>query len=287
MRFRTVYLNQASFDKLSTQLGLGWAIWYSSIDDPGKDSGHSLSFKRVLVPGGANPWCRDDKNNWNPDIPKHALVVYLDDNEAAMGGTTTVGYTPDEKNSDAGRHWMRMGGSATDWDYGTYRHDVSMRKGEMTYGRDVAHKLGHAFGLLHEHQRPDRNDHVDYNCKMLIGYDAALIRAIKDGHTPLELCNKAIVANKYGFAASQFTKDGDLIDGATASKDYDIRSIMHYTSRNFADPEKFKDHPNDPEYLPLTKKENGGPKEIIPEPEPFPDVDVTDLDAQAIKAMYP
>ncbi|KAH7398654.1 hypothetical protein DE146DRAFT_755650 [Phaeosphaeria sp. MPI-PUGE-AT-0046c] len=259
------YLNQKSFDKLSTQVNIGWAIWFSSIGSPSAASGHSLDFKRVNVPGGANPWCRDEAGNWNTDIPKHALVVYLDDDEQALGGTTTVGYTPDEKNSDAGRHWMRMG-TATDWDY--------------------AHELGHAFGLLHEHQRPDRDEHVKYNCKMLFGYNDALLRAIKDGHLPLELCSKAKIANLYGFAASQFTKDGNLIEGATSSKEYDIHSIMHYTSINFADPAKVRKHPGDPEYLPLTKKENGGPKEIIPEPEPFPDVDVTELDVSAIKAIW-
>jgi hypothetical protein len=36
----------------------------------------------------------------------------------------------------------------------------------------------------------------------------------------------------------------------------------------------------------LLKKDGDG-KHIIEEPEPFPEFDMTDLDAEAIRAMYP
>lgn len=122
---------------------------------------------------------------------------------------------------------------------------------------------------------------------MLDGYAKALYRALQDGFTEGDLCNTALIASKYDFAATQFVQNGDLIQGAQFSKEYDIHSIMHYTSQNFANVELMREHPNDPQYLPLTKREKDGPKEIIPEPEPFPDVDVTSLDVQAIKALYP
>jgi hypothetical protein len=50
------------------------------------------------------------------------------------------------------------------------------------------HELGHAFGLLYEHQRPDRNDFVEYNCQMLVGYSTTLRRAQQDGYTAEDLC---------------------------------------------------------------------------------------------------
>jgi hypothetical protein len=61
---------------------------------------------------------------------------------------------------------------------------------------------------------------------------------------------------------------------------------MHYTSENFADPEKYKGHRGDPDYYPLVKKDGNG-KKMIEEPEPFPDFDVTELDVEGMKSMYP
>jgi hypothetical protein len=150
----------------------------------------------------------------------------------------------------------------------------------------TAHGLGHAFGLLHEHQRPDRKDFVQYNCEMLVGYDDALKRASEKGHGADELCNSARCAAEFGFAATQFTTNGVLVDPSTSSKQYDVDSIMHYTSENFADPQKYGNHRGDPSYYPLVKK-NSDKKLIIDEPHPFPDFDVTDLDAEGVKAMYP
>lgn len=151
---------------------------------------------------------------------------------------------------------------------------------------NLAHELGHAFSLLHEHQRPDRDDHVVYSCAMLINHDDALHRASGKGHSEDELCNSARCAAEFSFAAYQFTKNGELVDPSTGSKESDIDSIMPYISENFADPEKFKDHRGDGDYCPLVKQDGGG-KKVIAEPEPFPDFGITDLDVKGVKAMYP
>jgi hypothetical protein len=121
---------------------------------------------------------------------------------------------------------------------------------------------------------------------MLINHDDALRRASEKGHSEDELCNSARCATEFSFAAYQYTKNGELVDPSTGSKEYDIDSIMHYTSENFADPEKYKDHRGDPDYYPLVKKDGSG-KKMIEEPKPFPDFDVTDLDVEGVKAMYP
>jgi hypothetical protein len=134
-----------------------------------------------------------------------------------------------------------------------------------------AQEFGHAFGLLHKHQRPSRDD--------------VLNRAAEKGHSEDQLCNSARCAAEFSFTAYQFTKNGELVDPSTGSKDYDVESIMHYTSENFADRKKFKDHRGDADYYPLVKE--GGRKTIIKEPEPFRDFVVSDFDVQGIKAMNP
>jgi hypothetical protein len=60
---------------------------------------------------------------------------------------------------------------------------------------------------------------------------------------------------------------------ATHSKDYDIESIMHY----------------DPADCPLAKwaDSNKQKEEIIEEKPHYPEFKITDLDAEAIKILYP
>lgn len=37
----------------------------------------------------------------------------------------------------------------------------------------MAHELGHAIGIQHEHQGPDRDSFVRFNCRKLEGYREA------------------------------------------------------------------------------------------------------------------
>jgi hypothetical protein len=121
---------------------------------------------------------------------------------------------------------------------------------------------------------------------MLVGYSATLRRAHQDGYNAEDSCLNARVAAQYEFAATQFTQNGEFIDHWSASKQYDIGSILHHTSENFADPLKFGNHRGDPGYYLLLKKDGDG-KHIIVKPESFRQFDITDLDADAVRAMYP
>lgn len=44
----------------------------------------------------------------------------------------------------------------------------------------MAHELGHALGLHHEHQRPDARTYVEYKCQNLVGYNRAIRAAQRD-----------------------------------------------------------------------------------------------------------
>jgi hypothetical protein len=204
-------------------------------------------------------------------MPKDSLVIKLGWG-ATIGGETTVGHI---KDGEAGRHYMMMGGASTDWDFGEDINAETVKRRLIS----VAHELG----LLHEHKRQDRNDHVFYQCKMIVGYDAVLKRVLADGPEEEDICLNARIATKYGFAEFRFVQNGELVNHGTGSKDSDIDSIMHYTSENYAEPLKYMWHMGDPDWYLLVSKAGGG-KQIIPEP---PHFDVTDLDAKAIKAMYP
>jgi len=90
-------------------------------------------------------------------------------------------------------------------------------------------------GMVHEHQRSDRDDHVFYNCPVVIGFNEAVSRAIRAGETDVleRICTDAEFAHKYEFFAGRdfivggTGESGHLTDGEAG---YDIHSIMQYSS---------------------------------------------------------
>lgn len=72
--------------------------------------------------------------------------------------------------------------------------------------------------------------------------------------------------------------------GGYYSSVYDTASIMHYWSRVFANEDLIDDDPNNPDAYPLVIL-LGGRKYLIPAP--TAQFAVSDLDAVALKRMYP
>ena len=100
-------------------------------------------------------------------------------------------------------------------------------------------QLGHVFGMVHEQVRNDRDDHVVYNCKSVVGYATALARVVKaetlsEAEAHRLLCEDRVFAEKYEFVGSQFTKNpkGRVHDEPGG---FDVNSIMMYDSSVFAD----------------------------------------------------
>jgi hypothetical protein len=90
--------------------------------------------------------------------------------------------------------------------------------------------------MMHEHQRPDRDEHVRFDCLKLLDYYSAIAAARADDPSTIstELCYDVRVAQKYGFSGQSYVTTltrggvyGLQIDGETP---YDVDSIMHYHS---------------------------------------------------------
>jgi hypothetical protein len=72
--------------------------------------------------------------------------------------------------------------------------------------------------------------------------------------------------------------------GGSINSTYDYSSIMHYYSRVFADGELIHDDLNNPDFYPLVVLWRGY-KYIITSP--VPQFEISDLDADAIRRIYP
>lgn len=62
-------------------------------------------------------------------------------------------------------------------------------------------------GLLHEHQRPDRDAYLSYKCENVRGHDEVKKKAEDEKVSRDDVCNSAEKCSKYSFAGHWFTKD--------------------------------------------------------------------------------
>ncbi|KAH7072075.1 hypothetical protein BKA63DRAFT_492723 [Paraphoma chrysanthemicola] len=255
--------NEASQNDLADVISKGWAVWYNKLRAPGPDSSHALDFFRRFQTGGEWPYCHLPDGRWNPAFPGDTLVV----KKAGIGAGTsaTVGY---HREGPDGRHFLELSFSPDDF--------------EHLHVWTVTHELGLVFGLWHEHARPDRSHWIQFSCAKLVGYDAALAAAQRDGYSQNDLCNTHAVAERYGFVATEYMSENE--PGTSMSAIYDTSSIMHYWSKVFANPDLIDHDPYNPDAYPLAILLDGS-KYLIPEP--MPQFAVSDLDAVALRKMYP
>ncbi|CAL8582615.1 hypothetical protein XPA_008269 [Xanthoria parietina] len=91
--------------------------------------------------------------------------------------------------------------------------------GLLDKNANMAHELGHALGFYHEHQRPDRNNHVVFNCKNLQDYS--------EDKEKQGFCTDMHVAASEGWSSVEFIALAPS-DQCSLSDAYDEDSIMHY-----------------------------------------------------------
>ncbi|KAK4543142.1 hypothetical protein LTR36_005920 [Oleoguttula mirabilis] len=152
---------------------------------------------------------------------------------------TILGYNYVEPER-AGRHWMIFGGFNT-------ANTAGMTPAQLKsdHIRTMAHELGHAMGLDHEHQRPDVNTFVAFDCEWNVGYPEAAARAMASNQyfqaietveeRMATVCSRSDYATKFWprylpwIIGSEF-KSKATQDYAGDNEPFDYGSIMIYSS---------------------------------------------------------
>ncbi|KAH7125256.1 hypothetical protein B0J11DRAFT_614665 [Dendryphion nanum] len=144
-------------------------------------------------------------------IPHDTLVIQF----VPMGypNKATVGYLP--WGDEPGRH--------------------NLRGAKNTEVQKIAHEISHVLGILHEHQRWDREQYLKFTCENVWGYETAVRRCEAS-----EDCDMDMLCTYYGTASDlPWTSGRSFTVGNVGDLDsqgpFDFESVMLYSAEGWAD----------------------------------------------------
>ncbi|KAG9186329.1 hypothetical protein G6011_02885 [Alternaria panax] len=212
---------------------------------------------------------------WNREVPEGTLVI--ESRAPESGSWATLGYLDKTMNSDPDRHTLTIGSKG----YGAY------------WPAEVAHELGHVLGLVHEHQRKDRDNFINFDCSKLLGYDEA--KAEIESHSEWGISiDEVCKSNNLGFthgldfmAPTQYTLDMGSGRVQSSGSSYDHDSIMQYSSVALAKNGQTKAVKD----LPIVRWKNGRPQDGLVDDSNaqfiYINTEPSDGDKEGVQRLYP
>jgi hypothetical protein len=163
-------------------------------------------------------------------VPVSTVEIKIVEKGPGVVLAASLGFIPGSWNNDGGRHFISVASDFVDkYPWADQRSAI------------FAHEIGHVMGLLHEHQREDRDRYVYFNCSNIADYARVKAQVEHEGSfTMAQVCSQWYLGAMYNFMSTQFTteprwdryhKDGEKhMWWSHNSAQYDFQSIMHYSS---------------------------------------------------------